>query len=82
VAGLVNLFNPEVIVVGGRMAEAGELIMVPLREALDRCAIPSAAATVELRPAELGDEADVQGAITLASALSHLRATTAGVTNT
>jgi predicted NBD/HSP70 family sugar kinase len=82
VAGLVNLFNPEVIVVGGRMAEAGELIMAPMREALDRCAIPSAAATVELRPAELGDEADVLGAICLASELSHSRATTAGVTNT
>jgi predicted NBD/HSP70 family sugar kinase len=82
IAGLVNLLNPEVIVVGGRMAEAGELIMVPMREALDRCAIPSAAATVELRPAELGDEADVLGAITLASALSHSRATTVTVTNT
>jgi predicted NBD/HSP70 family sugar kinase len=82
VAGLVNLFNPEVIVVGGRMAEAGKLIMEPMREALDRCAIPSAAATVELRPAELGDEADVLGAIWLASALSHSRATTAAVTDT
>jgi hypothetical protein len=56
--------------------------MVPLREALDRCAIPSAAATVELRPAELGDEADVLGAIELASILSHSRAATAVVTNT
>jgi len=74
VAGLVNLFNPEVIVVGGKMAEAGDLILVPLREALDRCAIPSAAATVELRPAQLGDEADVLGAIELASVLSHSRA--------
>ena len=63
VAGLVNLFNPEVIVVGGQMAEAGDLIMQPLREALDRCAIPSAAATVELRAAELGDDADILGAI-------------------
>ena len=74
VAGLVNLFNPEVIVVGGKMAEAGDLIMLPLREALDRCAIPSAAATVELRVAELGDEADVLGALQLASVLSHSRA--------
>jgi predicted NBD/HSP70 family sugar kinase len=82
VAGLVNLFNPEVIVVGGKMFEAGDLLMVPLREALDRCAIPSAAATVELRPAELGDEADVLGAIELASILSHSLASAAVVTNT
>ena len=33
------------------MAEAGELILQPLREAIDRCAIPSAAASVELRAA-------------------------------
>ncbi|MFC0628254.1 ROK family transcriptional regulator [Kribbella deserti] len=75
VAGLVNLINPEVIVVGGRMAEAGDLVLVPLREALDRCAIPSAAATVDLRPAELGDEADVIGALSLAAALGHAKAT-------
>jgi hypothetical protein len=55
------------------MAEAGDLILHPMREALDRCAIPSAAATVELRPAELGDSADVLGAIELASVLSHSR---------
>ena len=75
VAGLVNLLNPEVIVVGGLMAEAGDLILDPLREALDRCAIPSAAATVELRRAELGDDADIVGAIHLASVLSHTQAT-------
>jgi predicted NBD/HSP70 family sugar kinase len=73
VAGLVNLLNPEVIVVGGLMAEAGDLVLVPLREALDRGAVPSAAATVELRPCELGDDADVLGAIALASSLSHAR---------
>ena len=61
----------------GLMAEAGDLIMHPLREALDRCAIPSAAATVELRRAQLGDAADIQGAIHLASVLSHTQATKA-----
>jgi predicted NBD/HSP70 family sugar kinase len=73
----VNLLNPEVIVVGGLMAEAGTLIMDPLREALDRCAIPSAAATVELRRPELGDDADIEGAIHLASVLSHSHALSA-----
>jgi predicted NBD/HSP70 family sugar kinase len=71
VAGVVNLLNPEAIVVGGLMAEAGDLILGPLREALDRCAIPSAAATVDLRSAELGDQADIVGAIHRASMLSH-----------
>lgn len=81
-AGLVNLFNPEVIVVGGRMAEAGDLILLPMREALDRCAIPSAAATVELRQCTLGDQADVLGAVLLASTVAHSRVPTPSVANT
>jgi predicted NBD/HSP70 family sugar kinase len=81
-AGLVNLFNPEVIVVGGRMAEAGDLILLPMREALDRCAIPSAAATVELRRSTLGDKADVLGAVLLASAVAQAQLGTPSVANT
>jgi predicted NBD/HSP70 family sugar kinase len=73
VAGLVNLFNPEVVVLGGAVAAAGGLVLKPLREALDRCAIPSAAATVDVREAELGDEADVIGALALAAGIGHDR---------
>jgi len=51
--------------------ENGPICRCGNREALDRCAIPSAAATVDLRPAELGDEADIVGAIHRASMLSH-----------
>lgn len=69
VAGLVNLLNPEVVVLGGQMARVGDLVLAPLREAVDRCAIPSAAATVRLRTAELGESADVLGAIMAASVL-------------
>jgi len=67
VAGLVNLINPEVVVMGGQMARVGDMVLTPMREAIDRCAIPSAAATVELRVSELGDNAEVMGAVALAS---------------
>lgn len=69
VAGLVNLINPEVIVLGGQMARVGNMILTPMREAIDRCAIPSAAATVNLRVGSLGENADVLGALTVASIL-------------
>lgn len=69
VAGLVNLMNPERVVLGGPMALVGEIVLTPMREAIDRCAIPSAAATVELRLCDLGESADVVGALTLASIL-------------
>jgi predicted NBD/HSP70 family sugar kinase len=69
VAGLVNLMNPERIVLGGPMARVGKIVLAPMRDAIDRCAIPSAAASVDLRPCELGENADVMGALAVASIL-------------
>lgn len=65
-AGLVNLVNPEVVVIGGQLSKVGPIITEPMLTALERCAIPSAAASVTLRPAQLDDEADVVGALVVA----------------
>jgi predicted NBD/HSP70 family sugar kinase len=66
-AGLVNLLNPEVICLGGQVARVGEIILEPIREAIERCAIPSAAASVEVRTSMLAaEDADVLGALALA----------------
>lgn len=70
VAGLVNLLNPEVVVLGGRLAEVGEIIAAPMRVAIERSAIPSAAASLVVRQTELGTDADVVGAIVAAETLS------------
>jgi predicted NBD/HSP70 family sugar kinase len=64
-ATLCNLVNPAKIVVGGDLGAAGELLLAPMREALGRSAIPSAAADVEVVPAVLGERAEVLGAIAL-----------------
>ncbi|MEP7330531.1 MAG: ROK family transcriptional regulator [Terracoccus sp.] len=69
VAGLVNLLNPEVIVLGGRLAEVGEILSVPMRVAIERSAIPSASASLVVRRSELEADADVVGAIVAAEAL-------------
>jgi predicted NBD/HSP70 family sugar kinase len=69
-AGVVNLLNPEVIALGGQVARVGELVLAPMREAIERCAIPSAAASVEVRVGALApEEADVRGALALADQL-------------
>ena len=65
-AGLVNLVNPEVIVVGGQLAKVGHIITDPLQAALERCAIPSAAASVRIRLGVLDAHADVIGALAVA----------------
>ncbi|GAA4399520.1 ROK family transcriptional regulator [Fodinibacter luteus] len=67
VAGVVNLLNPEVVALGGQVARVGDLVLDPMREAIERCAIPSAAASVDLRLGALRpEEADVLGALVLA----------------
>ncbi|KRF28918.1 ROK family transcriptional regulator [Phycicoccus sp. Soil802] len=69
VAGLVNLLNPEVIVLGGQLSKVGSIIISPMRASLERCAIPSAAASVVVREGELDTDADVIGALVCATAL-------------
>jgi predicted NBD/HSP70 family sugar kinase len=65
VATLCNLLNPQRVVVGGDLGAAGELLLTPLREALRRGAIRSAADDVEVVGGELGERAEVLGAVAL-----------------
>ena len=54
VANLVNLLNPERIVVGGELAAAGDVLLEPLREAVPAPRDPSAADDVEIVPGVAG----------------------------
>src|SRR3954464_8740365 len=65
VATLCNLLNPQRIVVGGDLGAAGELLLHPLRESLRRGAIRSAADDVLVLQGELGERAEVLGAVAL-----------------
>jgi glucokinase len=61
-ASLVNVFNPEVIVLGGGFGEAGELLFRPAREVVGREALSPGRDLVRIVPAELGAEAGLIGA--------------------
>jgi predicted NBD/HSP70 family sugar kinase len=65
VAGMVNLFSPEMVVIGGDLGEAGELLLEPLREAVMRDALTEAAAGLEIVAGELGERANLLGALAL-----------------
>jgi predicted NBD/HSP70 family sugar kinase len=65
-AHLCNLINPGCIILGGDLAAAGEIILDPLRDALARTAIPSAAEDAMVATGTLGDRAEVLGAVALA----------------
>jgi glucokinase len=62
IASLVNVFEPEVVVVGGGFGTAGELLLGPAREVLAREGLEPARDTVRVVPAELGFYAGVIGA--------------------
>jgi len=65
VANLCNLLNPRRVIVGGELSAAGEILLGPLRDSLDRYAIPTAAADVSVVASELGKRAEVMGALAL-----------------
>jgi predicted NBD/HSP70 family sugar kinase len=60
---LCNVLNPTRVVVGGELAETGDLLLNPIRETLQRQALPSAAAGVEVVSAQLGERAIALGAV-------------------
>ena len=65
VATLCNLINPQCVIVGGDLAAAGDLVLTPLAEALRRGAVRSAADDVTVLEGDLGDRAEVLGAVAL-----------------
>lgn len=61
-ASVVNLLNPEKIIVGGGVAGAGDILLKPLEKALKERAMPISGGSVEVVPAQLGNTAGVIGA--------------------
>lgn len=62
VASVVSLLNPEIVVVGGGLAEAGQLILAPLRRAALQWGQPLASRQVRVVRSRLGENAGVVGA--------------------
>ena len=62
IASLVNVFEPEVVVVGGGFGIAGELLLAQAREVVVIEGLEPARDTVRIVEAELGAEAGVIGA--------------------
>jgi glucokinase len=66
IGSFVNTFEPELIVIGGGFAAAGELLLAAARELAAREALPELRDGIRIVPAELGVEAGVVGAGMLA----------------
>lgn len=64
-ANLINMLNPERFVIGGGIAQAGDLLLEPVRRTVDSRAVPLQRRTAQIVPAQLGDNAGVMGAAVL-----------------
>jgi glucokinase len=61
-ASVVNIFEPEVVVIGGGAAAAGDLLLDPAREVVAQRALRPSRDHVRIVPAALGEEAGMVGA--------------------
>jgi glucokinase len=66
IASLVNIFNPEIVVIGGGVIAAGELLLAPARTEFARRVLPVLRDAVRIVPARFGVEAGMIGAAALA----------------
>ncbi|MCL2418581.1 MAG: ROK family protein [Conexibacteraceae bacterium] len=65
-ASFVNIFNPAMIVVGGGVMGAGEMLLAPARAEMRRRALPPSRDNVQIVAAEFGHEAGMVGAAAMA----------------
>ena len=64
VAGMLNLMNPQAVILGGDLARLGELLLEPLRETVRRRTLVSSLEATEVIASELGPRAIAVGAAT------------------
>lgn len=65
VAYLVNLFNPEIVIIGGGIEKAGSLFLEPLRRTVRKWAFEEPANVVKIIPAKLGEDSVALGAASI-----------------
>jgi len=59
---VVNLLNPEKIIIGGGVAAAGDILLDPIKETIIKRSMPISGSAVKVVPAQLGNTAGVIGA--------------------
>ena len=68
IAGLINLFNPELLVIGGTISRTGDYIMLPIKSAVKKYSLNLVNKDTEIKISKLGDRAGAIGAGLLARA--------------
>jgi glucokinase len=66
IANVVNIFDPELVVIGGGVSLAGELLLAPAKECAARFIVPGVGTQTRIELARYGPKAGVRGAALLA----------------
>jgi glucokinase len=66
VANMINIFDPQVVAIGGGVSSAGELLVGPARDVAREYVLPGVGTATEIRVARSGPQAGVRGAALLA----------------
>jgi predicted NBD/HSP70 family sugar kinase len=64
-AAVLNILNPDRVVLGGDLGSAGELVLASLRDRLGRQALASAVRSASVVQGQLGRRAEALGAVLL-----------------
>ncbi|MBN2765776.1 MAG: ROK family transcriptional regulator [Paludibacteraceae bacterium] len=73
IAGLINLLNPELVIIGGLLSKTGEYLMLPIQSAIRKYSLSLIGGDTVLKQTQLGESAGVVGACMLArSKMLHL----------
>jgi glucokinase-like ROK family protein len=70
IAGIVNLFNPNMVVVGGGISQIGDLFLEPVRMAVQIRSLPAAVQAVRITTALLGRRSASMGAVVQAVSIA------------
>ncbi|MGE6218305.1 ROK family transcriptional regulator [Nubsella zeaxanthinifaciens] len=65
IAVLINIFNPEMVILGGSLAETGEYIRLPIKSSLNKYSLSLVNNDTQLKMSKLGEKAGVVGACLL-----------------
>ena len=65
IAGLINIFNPELVVIGGKMAMVQDYILLPIKSAVQKHSLSLINRDTRIKMSKLGDKAGAVGACML-----------------
>ena len=65
IATIINLYNPELIILGGSLSLTGDTILLPVKSAINKYSLSIVSNDTQLKLSKLGDRAGVMGACLL-----------------